>query len=95
VNIGIRTSALTLGRFDVVAVMGFYAVYLLSWASLGRLLGLGPVFLAGVAVAAVQALWHYRLIRHRSREGCFTAFRQNHWLGFAVFAGVALDLALR
>ena len=95
VNIGIRTSALTLGRFDVVAVMGFYAVYLLSWASLGRLLGLGPVFMAGVAVAAVQALWHYRLIRQRSREGCFTAFRQNHWLGFAVFAGVALDLALR
>ena len=95
VRIGIRTSALTLGRFDVAAVMVFYAVYLGSWAVLGRTLGLGAWFLAGVAVAAVQAVWHYTLIRQRSREGCFTAFRRNHWLGCAVFAGVALDLALR
>jgi len=95
VRIGIRTSALTLGRFDVAAVMGFYAVYLGSWAVLGRLLGLGPWFAAGIVVAAAQALWHYSLIRQRSREGCFTAFRQNHWLGLAVFAGVVLDLALR
>ena len=51
--------------------------------------------LAGLLVAAAQAAWHYRLIRHRTREGCFTAFRQNHWLGLAVFAGVVADLALR
>jgi 4-hydroxybenzoate polyprenyltransferase len=95
VHLGIRTSALTLGRFDVAAVMLFYAVYLGSWAWLGGLLGLGPVFLLGVAVAAAQALWHYTLIRGRSREGCFTAFRQNHWLGCALFCGVVLDLALR
>ena len=94
-KIGIKTSALTLGRWDVAAVMGFYAVYLGSWAALGLSLGLGRVFLVGIAAAAAQAVWHYTLIRHRTREGCFTAFRQNHWLGFAVFAGVALDLALR
>jgi 4-hydroxybenzoate polyprenyltransferase len=94
-TIGIKTSALTLGRFDVAAVMGFYAAYLLSWALIGRSLGLGRVFLLGIAAAAVQALWHYTLIRTRTREGCFKAFRLNHWLGFAVFAGVALDLALR
>jgi 4-hydroxybenzoate polyprenyltransferase len=94
-KIGIRTSALTLGRYDVMAVMGFYATYLLSWAVLGRALGLGRIYLLGIAVAALQALWHYTLIRHRAREGCFKAFRLNHWLGFAVFAGVALDLALR
>jgi 4-hydroxybenzoate polyprenyltransferase len=94
-KIGIQTSAITLGRWDVAAVMGFYAAYLLSWAVIGRLLGLGAVFLAGLAVAAAQAVWHYTLIRDRSRDGCFRAFRQNHWLGFAVFAGVALDLALR
>ncbi len=93
--IGIRTSAITLGRWDVAAVMAFYAVYLLSWLALGRALGLGGWFALGVGVAAAQALWHYRLIRDRSREGCFKAFRQNHWLGFAVFAGVAVDLALR
>ena len=94
-KIGIQTSAITLGRWDVVAVMGFYAAYLLSWALIGRSLGLGAVFLAGVALAALQAGWHYLLIRERSREGCFKAFRQNHWLGAAVFAGVALDFALR
>ena len=94
-RIGMKTSAITLGRFDVAAVMGFYAIYLLSWALLGRALGLGGVFLLGIAAAALQAGWHYTLIRQRQREGCFKAFRQNHWLGFAVFAGVAADLALR
>jgi len=95
IKIGIKTSALTLGRWDVAAVMGFYAVYLLSWAFLGLRLGLGRVFLLGIAAAAAQVLWHYQLIKGRSREGCFKAFRENHWLGLAVFAGTALDLALR
>ncbi len=94
-RIGIQTSAITLGRWDVAAVMGFYAAYLLSWAVIGRMLGLGAVFLAGIALAAAQAVWHFTLIRDRSRDGCFRAFRENHWLGAAVFAGVALDLALR
>jgi 4-hydroxybenzoate polyprenyltransferase len=94
-RIGIKTSAITLGRFDVAGVMLFYAAYLLSWAVIGRQLGLGAVFLAGIGLAALQALWHYRLIRDRSRDGCFKAFRLNHWLGATVFAGVALDLALR
>ena len=94
-KIGIRTSALTLGRFDVAGVMGFYAIYLASWAALGLSLGLGRVFLLGIGAGAAQALWHFTLIRTRSRDGCFKAFRLNHWLGFAVFCGVALDLALR
>jgi 4-hydroxybenzoate polyprenyltransferase len=94
-TIGMKTSAITLGRWDVAAVMGFYAAYLLSWAMLGRALGLGTVFLLGIAAAAVQAGWHYALIRTRTRDGCFKAFRLNHWLGFAVFVGVALDLGLR
>jgi 4-hydroxybenzoate polyprenyltransferase len=94
-KIGIKTSAITLGRMDVAAVMAFYALYLGSWAMLGRTLGLGGWFLAGIGAAAAQALWHFTLIRGRSRANCFTAFRQNHWLGFAVFAGTALDLAAR
>ena len=94
-KIGMKTSAITLGRFDVVAVMGCYAAYLLSWALLGRALGLGSVFLLGILAAAAQAAWHYTLIKDRRREGCFKAFRLNHWVGFAVFAGVAADLALR
>ncbi|MCE2917877.1 MAG: 4-hydroxybenzoate octaprenyltransferase [Rubrivivax sp.] len=95
-RIGMKTSAITLGRFDVVAVMGFYAVHLLGWAWLGRVaFGLGDVFLLGLGAAAAQAVWHWALIRHRDREGCFRAFRVNHALGATVFAGVALDLALR
>ena len=94
-RIGMKTSAITLGRWDVGAVMFFYAVHLLGWAWLGQLFGLGAWFLLGLACAAAQALWHFKLIRRRSREGCFSAFRANHWLGFAVFCGVALDLAWR
>ena len=94
-GLGIQTSAITLGRFDVAGVMVFYAAYLLSWAGLGHALGLGWVFQLGITAAALQAGWHFTLIRSRSRDGCFKAFRLNHWLGFAVFVGVAGDLALR
>ncbi len=94
-RIGIKTSAITLGRFDVAAVMGFYAAYLVSWGLLGASFGLGQWFVLGLAAAAGQVAWHHRLIRERTREGCFRAFRLNHWVGFAVFAGVSLDLALR
>ena len=94
-RIGMKTSAITLGRFDVAGVMLFYALRLAGWALLGWLFGLGGWFVLGIAAAAAQALWHYMLIRTRTREGCFKAFRLNHWLGCAVFAGVALDLALR
>ena len=68
-TIGMKTSAITLGRWDVAAVMGFYAAYLVSWALLGRSLGLGTVFLLGIAAAAAQAVWHYALIRTRTRDG--------------------------
>ena len=94
-QIGMKTSAITLGRFDVAAVMAAYGIYLVSWSLLGRSLGLGRIFLMGMGIAALEALWHYSLIRTRTRDGCFKAFRLNHWLGFTVFAGVALDLALR
>jgi 4-hydroxybenzoate polyprenyltransferase len=94
-HIGMKTSAITLGRFDVPAVMTFYAMYLFSWAVLGAALGLNGWYQLGIAAAAAQALWHYTLIRGRTREGCFAAFRLNHWLGASVFMGVALDLALR
>ena len=90
-KIGIQTSAITLGRFDVPAVMAFYAIYLAAWAWLGVSAGLGRIFLAGMAGAALLSIWHYTLIRERTREGCFRAFRLNHWLGFTVFAAVALD----
>jgi 4-hydroxybenzoate polyprenyltransferase len=94
-RIGMKTSAITLGRLDVPAVMVFYALHLGIWAWLGWRLGLGGLYLVGVGAGAVQALWHFQLIRGRSRDGCFRAFRLNHWVGFALFVGVAADLALR
>ena len=95
VRIGIRTSALTLGRWDVAGVAAFYAIHLAAWGLIGLRVGLGWPYAAGLAAAAAQAAWHVALIRDRTREGCFKAFRLNHWLGFAVFAGVALDAAWR
>jgi len=94
-RIGIRTSALTLGRYDVAGVMAFYAAYLAIWGMLGIQLGFGWAYFGGLGVATGLAVWHFTLIRTRSREGCFKAFRLNHWLGFAVFAGVALDAFVR
>jgi 4-hydroxybenzoate polyprenyltransferase len=94
-RIGIKTSAITLGRFDVAAVMAFYAAFLAIWAALGRSLGYGVPYFVGLAAAAAIAGWHYTLIRGRTRAGCFRAFRLNHWLGFAVFAGIVAQLALR
>ncbi|MFT4266719.1 MAG: 4-hydroxybenzoate octaprenyltransferase [Xenophilus sp.] len=93
-RIGMKTSAITFGRFDVAAVLGSYALFIAVWAWAGMRLGLGPLFYAGLAAAAAQALWHWTLIRNRTREGCFKAFRLNHWVGFAVFAGVAAGYAL-
>jgi 4-hydroxybenzoate polyprenyltransferase len=93
-KIGIRTSAITLGRFDVAAVMLFYVVHLASFAAIGAWLGLAWPYFAGLGVAAAIAAWHWTLIGDRSREGCFRAFRVNHWLGFAVFAGVVADYTL-
>ena len=90
-KIGMKTSAITLGRWDVRAIAGFYAVYLLLWAVLLDASTRGIWFYCGLAGAAAQVAWHVFLIKDRTREGCFKAFRLNHWVGFSVFAGVVLS----
>jgi len=91
-KIGMKTSAITLGDADVPAIVGFYLVYLGSWTAL-LWSQLNPaVWLVMLVVALAQVAWHWRLIQDRTREGCFKAFRLNHWLGFTVFAGVVLGL---
>jgi 4-hydroxybenzoate polyprenyltransferase len=93
-RIGMKTSAITLGRADVAVVMAGYALYLLVWSAV-LVSRIPPWALAvSMAAAALQAGWHYTLIRGRTRDGCFKAFRLNHWIGFAVFAGVAAGYAL-
>jgi 4-hydroxybenzoate polyprenyltransferase len=94
-KLGMKTSAITLGRYDVPAVMVFYAGFLLLWSAVRPAALSAWAWYLGVAIAAAQALWHYRLIRTRTREGCFQAFRANHWLGLTVFAGVVTGYAMR
>jgi 4-hydroxybenzoate polyprenyltransferase len=94
-RIGIKTSAIALGRADVAVVMACYGLFLGIWAVLlGGRVATAPLAL-GLGLAAAQALWHFTMIRHRTREGCFRAFRLNHWLGATVFAGVVVGYALR
>jgi 4-hydroxybenzoate polyprenyltransferase len=91
-RIGMKTSAITLGRADVPAVTGFYLVFLAIWtAALWAVVNPG-VWGAMLVAALAQVVWHYSLIKDRTRDGCFKAFRLNHWLGFTVFAGVVLGL---
>jgi 4-hydroxybenzoate polyprenyltransferase len=92
-KIGMKTSAITLGDHDVKAIMLFYAAFVLVWGAVLQAAD-QPWLLAGLAAAALQAAWHYGLIKDRTREGCFKAFRLNHWVGFAVFAGVLLNSLL-
>lgn len=94
IKLGIRTSALTFGKYDVAAVMFFYGLFLAIMAGVGAGIGLGLYYYAGLLVAGGIALYHYGLIRHRDRQACFKAFRHNNWLGFAVFLGVTLDYGL-
>jgi 4-hydroxybenzoate polyprenyltransferase len=95
IRIGMKTSAITLGRHDVSAIMAFYAVYLCGWYGLLEQEKLGWTWGFALCLAGLQAVWHFLLIMDRSREGCFRAFRLNHWLGATVFAGLALGYALR
>ena len=94
-KIGIRTSAITFGRFDVAAVMVCYAVTLALLAWVGWQAGRCWVFHAGLGVAAAIMGWHFTLIRGRERMRCFKAFLGNNWVGLAIFAGLALDYLVR
>ena len=94
-TIGMKTSAITLGQWDVAGVMLSYLVFMLIWCLALMPYALGAIFYVAVVVALMQVVWHFTLIRHRTREGCFKAFRQNHWIGLTVFLGIAGSYALR
>ena len=94
-KIGIKTSAITFGRYDIFAVMLCYGVSLGLISLVAVQYGLRTWFFAGMTVAVICALYHYTLIRDRDRLRCFAAFKHNNWLGAAIFAGIALDYALK
>lgn len=93
-KIGIKTSAITFGRFDVLAIMLCYAATLLLLLGFGLYKGYGHFFMLGLLVAAGISVYHYTLIRGRERGPCFKAFLHNNWLGAAVFAGFVAELHL-
>ena len=95
VKIGIRTSAITLGKWDVPAVIASYCMMLAILAGIGMALRLPWLYDLGLLAAASMLVHHWRLIRGRTRDGCFRAFRHSHWIGAAVFAGILLPVVLR
>ena len=94
-KIGMKTSAITLGRFDVAGVMLSYLIFISIWAVALYGRAQSAIFSIAIGLALLQAMWHGWLIRKRERDDCFKAFRLNHWLGFTVFVGVALSYGLR
>ncbi len=95
VKIGIKTTALLFGKYDVAMVMFCYLVMLALLTGIGKVIGLGWPYFLGLTFACGIALFHYTLIRKRERERCFNAFLHNNWLGFTVFCGVMFDYAVR
>jgi 4-hydroxybenzoate polyprenyltransferase len=95
VKLGLKSSAILLGRHDVAGVMASHGLFLLLMAIIGWWQLMGVLYYAGLLVAAVLVYRQYRLIRTREREKCFKAFLDNNWVGLAVFAGIACDLFLR
>ncbi len=95
IKIGMKTSAITFGRADVLMVMLSYTAYFSVMGIAGTMIGAGACYLAGLVLAMGCALYHLLLIRERCRDGCFAAFKHNNWLGAAVFAGLAFDYAMR
>ncbi|TAK86983.1 MAG: 4-hydroxybenzoate octaprenyltransferase [Betaproteobacteria bacterium] len=93
-RLGLRTSALTLGHGDVAAVMASYAVMLLLLTAVGLLARLAWPYFVGLSAAAAMMVYHWFLIRERSRDGCFRAFMHNNWVGGAIFAGIMFSLPM-
>jgi 4-hydroxybenzoate polyprenyltransferase len=93
-GIGVHSSAILLGRYDVAVVMACHAVFLATMVAIGMWHGLGAIYYVGLALAAGLAASQYWLIRGRDREQCFKAFLSNNWVGMAIFAGITLDMLL-
>lgn len=91
-RLGLRTSAITFGRFDVIAIAVCYGLLLISLLCVAYLVQLNDFFWFGWVGALVCAIYHVSLVRTRQRDACFKAFRQNNWLGAFLFLGIVLGL---
>ncbi|MHC9084000.1 4-hydroxybenzoate octaprenyltransferase [Luteimonas sp. RIT-PG2_3] len=92
---GSKSTAILFGDLDLVAQAVLYALTFVALLLAGRAAGLGAVYWTGLAVAAGLVVWEFVIARHRDRAACFRAFLHNHWVGMAIFAGIAADYVLR
>jgi 4-hydroxybenzoate polyprenyltransferase len=94
-RVGLKSSAILLGRYDVAGVMASHAIFLVMMLAIGLWQFMGVLYYVGLLAAAALVIHQYRLVRTREREPCFRAFLNNNWVGLAIFAGVAADLYFR
>jgi 4-hydroxybenzoate polyprenyltransferase len=92
-RLGLRTSAITFGRFDVLAIAVSYGILFLSQVWVAQIANLSHCFWFGWGLALACAIYHLQLVSTRKREECFKAFRHNNWLGGFLFLGILLGLA--
>jgi 4-hydroxybenzoate polyprenyltransferase len=94
IRLGLRTSAITFGDYDVLAIGLSYAILFVSQLWVANLASLSNYFLIGWSAALACAIYHMKLVSTRKREECFQAFRHNNWLGGFLFLGIVLGLSL-
>ena len=94
-RLGLKSSALLLGRYDVAGVIASHLIFLIMMVAIGAAQFMGPTYYAGILVAAGLVGYQYRLIATRDRDACFKAFLNNNWVGCAIFLGIAGDLLVR
>lgn len=95
IRLGLKSSAIVLGRHDVAGVMLAHALFLFMMVVVGTWYRLGVFYYLGIGIALTQVAWQFHLIRGRERDACFRAFLNNNWVGMAIFAGLAVELFLR
>ena len=93
-RLGLRTSAITFGQYDVLAIAISYAILFVSQIWVAQLANLNNYYLLGWFTALACAIYHLKLISTRKPEECFAAFRHNNWLGGFLFLGIVLGLSL-
>ncbi len=94
-KIGIQTSAITLGQFDVAGIILCHLVFLGMLAYAGMLLQRGIWFYGALLIALGLVAMQYHMIRKREPARCFQAFLHNNRVGAVIFAGILLDTLLR
>ena len=95
VRLGLKSSAILLGRYDVAGVMASHAIFLIMMVLIGAWQFLGLLYYVGILVAALCVRYQFGLIVTRERDACFRAFLNNNWVGCAIFVGLAADLYFR